>query len=39
MRGLSSHVTIGRAKRKGRWLDNWFVLVREDPREDVQPTS
>jgi hypothetical protein len=29
VRGLSSHVTIGRVK-KGNWLDSWFVLVRED---------
>ena len=32
MRGISSHVTIGRARRKAGWMDNWFVLVREDPR-------
>jgi|HubBroStandDraft_1064217.scaffolds.fasta_scaffold105838_2 hypothetical protein len=32
MRGISSHVTIGRARRKHGWMDNWFVLVREDPR-------
>jgi hypothetical protein len=32
MRGISSHVTIGRAKKKSGWQDNWFVLVREDPR-------
>jgi len=33
MRGLSSHVSMGRAMKKkaGRWLDTWFVLVREDP--------
>ena len=31
MRGISSHVTIGRAKRHGKWLDAWFVLCREDP--------
>jgi hypothetical protein len=29
VRGISSHVTIGRVK-KGNWLDSWFVLVRED---------
>ncbi len=34
MRGLSSHVTVGRLKKKGQWLDNWFVLVREDPAND-----
>jgi hypothetical protein len=32
MRGLSLHASIGRAKKKGRWMDNWFVLVREDLR-------
>ncbi len=31
MRGISSHVTIGRARRRGEMSDNWFVLVREDP--------
>jgi hypothetical protein len=30
MRGLSSHVCIGRLKKR-TWLDAWFVLVREDP--------
>ncbi len=30
MRGISPHVSIGRAKKQGRWMDNWFVLVRED---------
>ncbi|MGD0675362.1 MAG: hypothetical protein ABSC94_08085 [Polyangiaceae bacterium] len=30
MRGLSSHVTIGRVKRNGTWHDQWFVLVRRD---------
>jgi hypothetical protein len=30
MRGISSHVSIGRAKRKGNWMDAWFVLVRQD---------
>ena len=32
MRGLSSHVSIGRARKKGAWMDAWFVLVREDPK-------
>ena len=32
MRGISSLVTIGRARKKHGWLDNWFVLVREDPK-------
>jgi hypothetical protein len=31
MRGISSHVSIGRAKKKNEWIDAWFVLVREDP--------
>jgi hypothetical protein len=30
MRGLSSHVTIGRAFKKGESMDAWFVLCRED---------
>ncbi|MDP9037518.1 MAG: hypothetical protein M3O50_22200 [Myxococcota bacterium] len=33
MRGLSTHVSIGRTRRtKGTWADQWFVLVREDAR-------
>jgi len=32
MRGISSHVTIGRARRKRGWMNAWFVLVREDPK-------
>jgi hypothetical protein len=28
MRGVSQHVTIGRATREGKPLDNWFVLGR-----------
>jgi hypothetical protein len=35
MRGISSHVSIGRARKKSGWMDAWFVLVREDP----QPAS
>ena len=31
MRGISSHVSIGRARKKKGWMDAWFVLVREDP--------
>jgi hypothetical protein len=31
MRGISTHVTIGRAKKSHGWMDAWFVLVREDP--------
>jgi len=30
MRGLSSHVVIGRAKKAGAMIDNWFALVRQD---------
>jgi hypothetical protein len=28
MRGVSTHVSIGRATRDGRPMDNWFVLCR-----------
>jgi hypothetical protein len=35
MRGVSSHVTIGRARKKAGWMDAWFVLVREDPHPDA----
>lgn len=30
MRGISSNVTIGRVKKSGHYIDNWFVLVRDD---------
>jgi hypothetical protein len=30
MRGVSKHVTIGRASRDDTPMDNWFVLVRDD---------
>lgn len=30
MRGVSTHVSIGRASRKGEWMDAWFVLCRQD---------
>jgi hypothetical protein len=30
MRGVSAHVTIGRASRDKKDMDNWFVLCRED---------
>ena len=30
IRGISPHVSIGRAKKRGRWMDAWFVLVREE---------
>jgi hypothetical protein len=29
MRGVSTHVSIGRATRDGKPMDNWFVLCRE----------
>ena len=32
MRRVSSHVSIGRARKKHGWMDAWFVLVREDPQ-------
>jgi hypothetical protein len=32
MRGISKHVSIGRARKKHGWMDAWFVLVREDPQ-------
>jgi hypothetical protein len=31
MRGVSRHVSIGRATRQGKNLDNWFVLCRSEP--------
>jgi hypothetical protein len=31
MRGVSRHVSIGRAARAGKWMDNWFVLCRREP--------
>lgn len=37
VRGISSHVAIGRAFRDGAWLDAWFVLVRED-RSAAEPS-
>lgn len=30
MRKVSEHVTIGRAQKGGKWMDAWFILVRED---------
>jgi hypothetical protein len=36
MRGVSSVVSIGRARKKNAWMDAWFVLVRQDP--EPQPT-
>ena len=32
VRGVSKHVSIGRASRHGRPMDNWFVLCRDDSR-------
>ena len=31
LRGVSRHVSVGRARRKGKPLDNWFVCCRVDP--------
>lgn len=31
LRGVSEHVTIGRASRRGRDMNAWFILCREDP--------
>jgi len=39
MRGISSHVSIGRARKKSGWMDAWFVLVREDPKEEPPPAE
>jgi hypothetical protein len=39
MRGISTHVSIGRAKKKHGWMDAWFILVREDPQPPAQPAS
>jgi hypothetical protein len=36
MRGVSSHVSIGRVRKKSGWQDAWFVLVREDPSPNPQ---
>jgi hypothetical protein len=30
LRGVSSHVSVGRAIRNGKVQDNWFVLCRQD---------
>jgi hypothetical protein len=30
LRGISKHVTIGRTRRFGVWMNAWFVLCRED---------
>ncbi len=39
MRGVSSHVTVGRGKKKGRYVDNWFVLVRGDAPAPPTPAG
>jgi hypothetical protein len=39
MRGISSHVSIGRARKKSGWMDAWFVLVREDPQPPAATAS
>lgn len=31
LRGVSEHVSIGRAIRNGKTADNWFILCRQDP--------
>jgi hypothetical protein len=31
VRGVSTHVSIGRTRRGNAYMDVWFVLVREDP--------
>lgn len=31
LRGVSRHVSVGRATRRGKPMDSWFVLCREDP--------
>jgi hypothetical protein len=33
MRGISNHVSIGRAMKGGKWMDAWFVLCREDRKD------
>jgi len=30
MRGVSRHLSVGRAAREGKLMDNWFVLCRQD---------
>ncbi len=30
VRGIATHVSIGRARKNGKPIDNWFVLVRKD---------
>jgi hypothetical protein len=37
LRGVSSHVSIGRASRRGRDINAWFVLCREDAKHAPPP--
>jgi hypothetical protein len=39
MHGISSHVSIGRARKKHGWMNAWFVLIREDLPEPSPPAS
>jgi hypothetical protein len=39
MRGISSHVSIGRARKKSGWMDAWFILVREDPQPAAETAA
>jgi hypothetical protein len=39
MHGISSHVSIGRARKKRGWMNAWFVLVREDLPGPSSPAS
>jgi hypothetical protein len=39
MRGIASHVTIGRARKGGQWLDTWFVLVRGEAKSAAEHES
>lgn len=32
MWGISSHMSIGRVHKQGKWHDMWFILTREDSR-------
>lgn len=32
LRGVSDHVSIGRAMKNGKWLPAWFILVRQTGR-------
>ena len=30
LRRVSKHVSIGRAMRNQKWMDAWFILIRQD---------